>query len=109
MSTSDNSSDVTSTNIASFDGEEDKPTGSSASKWVAKDARVRTYLLTHMVPGLSKIYAFLDTSVEPRKALKTKYSKKGNYIQVFKLKKRIQKLEQDSMTVDAYFAKLTTL
>ncbi|GAV76997.1 UBN2_3 domain-containing protein [Cephalotus follicularis] len=90
-------------------GEETRPTGSTASKWVAKDARVRTYLLNHMLPGLSQVYAFLTTSTKIWKALKTKYSQKGYYLQIFRLKKKIQKLEQETMTVDTYFAELSTL
>ncbi|GAV80252.1 UBN2_3 domain-containing protein, partial [Cephalotus follicularis] len=90
-------------------GEETRPTGSIASKWVVKDARVGTYLLNHMLLGLSRVYAFLTTSAEIWKDLKTKYSQKGNYLQIFRLKKKIQKLEQGTMTVDTYFAELSTL
>ncbi|GAV88542.1 UBN2_3 domain-containing protein [Cephalotus follicularis] len=62
-----------------------------------------------MLPGLSLVYAFLTTSAEIWKTLKTKYSQKGNYLKIFRLKKKIQKLEQGTMTMDTYFAELNTL
>ncbi|GAV82003.1 UBN2_3 domain-containing protein [Cephalotus follicularis] len=90
-------------------GEETRSTASTASKWVDKDARVRTYLLNHMLLELSRVYAFLTTYAEIWKALTTKYSQKENYLQIFGLKKKIQKLEQGTMIVDTYFAELSTL
>ncbi|GAV80133.1 UBN2_3 domain-containing protein, partial [Cephalotus follicularis] len=99
----------TGESVGFLTGNEQKPISSSTSNWVAKDARVMTYLISHKNPRLLKIYAFLNNSAEIWKAMKTKYSRKGNYLQIFQLRKRIQKLEQGSMVVDTYFAELSTL
>ncbi|XP_010687377.1 uncharacterized protein LOC104901485 [Beta vulgaris subsp. vulgaris] len=80
----------------------------SRNKWKRADYMVMSWILSYMNSELADAFGYMENSMELWSELQERFGQSKGPL-IYQLKKEIDGLKQENMTIDAYYGKITRL